>query len=607
MLKTSFQSSTGSSIRYVLSTAWIHSKLSVIYYSIVTLLTALQPFILLLFPKLILDELMGKQRPLRFILLIALMFVLSSTIGFLTAYLQNIGQTQLMKVVFSQLHAHTAQNLNADFKNTEDPVFLNQMEQAKRSLQSVENGFQGLFHTLFSLLGGIIALSGYFTVISRLGMWIILFLIGSVAGSYFFSLRAKKYEYEQEQRQSVLDREKRYYWDVMQDFAYGKEIRIYSLNKHFVSLFQAVTDKRRTLQYNISKRYFQSDVLDVIIRFAREGSVYSYLAYLYVHHRITVGDFAMYTGAVAGFSSVLRGTIKDIAHLRTQNLYIQELRSFLEPTKREEKGDRLPIPSGPYTIEFKNVSFGYPNSGRLVFENLSFIIPAHQRLAIVGHNGAGKTTLIKLLCRLYEPDSGEITLNGINIQRFSQSAYWDLWSTVFQEIRVLAFTVAENVSLQENGEFNAGKVHNCLEMAGLGPKISTLKYGINTHLQKFLDDEGVEWSGGENQRMMLARALYKNGDLIVLDEPTAAVDPLAEFSLYKSFDEMIGDRTALYISHRLSSTRFCDQILLMEWGEIAERGTHKELLERNGKYAQMFQVQAQYYKGSEDKEYEPIP
>jgi ATP-binding cassette subfamily C protein len=599
-MRTKSLTSTWPSIRYVLSTSWTYSKRSIIYYSTVTLLTAIQPFFLILFPKFIVDELTGQQRPQQFIVLILLMFLSLAIISYCTGYLQNLGLTQLMKIVFKQIHAHTAQNMNVDFKKTEDPVYLNQMEQAKRSLQSVQNGFQGLFHTFFACLTGLLAFAGYITVIGTLNLGLIVFLIVCVGCSYMFSLRAKRYEYEHEQQLSELERKRKYYSDVMQDFTFGKEIRINSFNHTLVSLYHSSVQDRQKIQSAISKFYFQSEKLDILIRLLREGIVYGYLAYLYLHQRITIGDFVMYTTAIAGFSGVLQGFMKDLAHLRTQNLYIEELRNFLE-IQQGEQDERatLPLPVGPYTIEFKEVSFTYPGTSEPVFNKISFIIPPHQRLAIVGHNGAGKTTLIKLLCRLYEPDSGEITLNGFNIKRFAETDYWKLFSTVFQEIRVLAFSLGENISLKEHRESDSLKIHDSLEKAGLSEKVASLKLGILTPMQKFLDDKGVEFSGGENQRMMLARALYKNGDLIILDEPTAAVDAIAEFNLYTKFNEMIGDRTAVYISHRLSSTRFCDQILYMEQGEISEAGTHSELMERKGKYNQMYQIQAQYYKGSE--------
>ncbi|WP_223178956.1 ABC transporter ATP-binding protein [Paenibacillus sp. B2(2019)] len=528
------------------------------------------------------------------------MFLILTITSYFTGYLQNLGLTQLMKVVFKQIHAHTAQNMNVDFKNTEDPGYLNQMEQAKRSLQSVQNGFQGLFHTFFSCLAGFLAFAGYITVIGGLNFAVIIFLIVSIGCSYVFSFRAKRYEYEHEQQLSELERKRKYYSDIMQDFTFGKEIRINSFNNTLVSLYHSSVQNRQKIQSSISSSYFQSEILDILIRLFREGIVYGYLAYLYLHQRITIGDFVMYTTAVAGFSGVLQGFMKDLAHLRTQNLYIEELRNFLEiPQDKQGEGAMHTLPTGPYSIEFKEVSFTYPGTSQPVFNKISFIIPPHQRLAIVGHNGAGKTTLIKLLCRLYEPDSGEITLNGINIKHFAKTDYWRLFSTVFQEIRVLAFSLAENISLKEHRESDALRIHDSLEKAGLSEKVASLKSGILTPMQKFLDDQGVEFSGGENQRMMLARALYKNGELIILDEPTAAVDAIAEFNLYTRFNEMIGERTALYISHRLSSTRFCDQILYMEQGEISEAGSHSELMERRGKYNQMYQIQAQYYKGSE--------
>ncbi|MEK3661572.1 ABC transporter ATP-binding protein [Paenibacillus sp. FSL R5-0744] len=599
-MRTKSLTSTWTSIRYVLSTSWINSRRSIIYYSTVTLLLAVQPFLLILFPKFIIDELTGQQRPQHFIFLISLMFLILTITSYFTGYLQNLGLTQLMKVVFKQIHAHTAQNMNVDFKNTEDPGYLNQMEQAKRSLQSVQNGFQGFFHTFFSCLAGFLAFAGYITVIGGLNFAVIVFLIVSIGCSYVFSLRAKRYEYEHEQQLSELERKRKYYSDIMQDFTFGKEIRINSFNNTLVSLYHSSVQNRQKIQSSISSSYFQSEILDILIRLFREGIVYGYLAYLYLHQRITIGDFVMYTTAVAGFSGVLQGFMKDLAHLRTQNLYIEELRNFLEiPQDKQGEGGMHTLPTGPYSIEFKEVSFTYPGTSQPVFNKISFIIPPHQRLAIVGHNGAGKTTLIKLLCRLYEPDGGEITLNGINIKHFAKTDYWRLFSTVFQEIRVLAFSLAENISLKEHRESDALRIHDSLEKAGLSEKVASLKSGILTPMQKFLDDQGVEFSGGENQRMMLARALYKNGDLIILDEPTAAVDAIAEFNLYTRFNEMIGERTALYISHRLSSTRFCDQILYMEQGEIAEAGSHSELMKQNGRYNQMYQIQAQYYKGSE--------
>ncbi len=249
-----------------------------------------------------------------------------------------------------------------------------------------------------------------------------------------------------------------------------------------------------------------------------------------------------------------------------------------------------------YEIEFKNVSFKYPKTDKYIYKNLSLKIKKGQRLAIVGINGAGKTTFVKLLCRLYEPTSGEILINGVNIQSFSKEEYYKILSVVFQEVKTFAFTVAENVSLENLEEVDREKVLHCIEKAGVGDKINSLEKGIDTSLLKILDGEGIELSGGENQKLALARALYKNGKIVILDEPTSVLDAVAEYNIYKGFDELIGDKTAIYISHRLASTKFCDVIAFFENGEIVEYGTHEELLKKNGKYSDMFNIQAQYYK-----------
>jgi ATP-binding cassette subfamily C protein len=251
---------------------------------------------------------------------------------------------------------------------------------------------------------------------------------------------------------------------------------------------------------------------------------------------------------------------------------------------------------GPYEIEFRNVSFRYPGSNVDIYKKLNLKIPRGQRLAIVGHNGAGKTTFVKLLCRLYDVTEGEILLNGINIKYFKKEEYLRLFSAVFQEVKILAFSAGENVALEEQEDIDEERLKQSLEQAGISEKIAALAKGSKTSLLKFLDDEGVELSGGENQKISIARALYKNGPIMVLDEPTAALDALAEYNTYLNFNQMVGQKTAIYISHRLASTIFCDTIAMFEQGEIIEYGSHTELLAKQGKYWDMYETQAKYYK-----------
>ena len=253
-----------------------------------------------------------------------------------------------------------------------------------------------------------------------------------------------------------------------------------------------------------------------------------------------------------------------------------------------------------YEFTFENVSFQYPGHEKFVLKNLNLTIKAGMKLAIVGINGAGKTTLTKLLMRLYEPTKGRILLNGTDVKMYDRTAYQKIFAPVFQNVEVFSYPIWENVSMREREDTDMDIVNYALERSGLDKKIEKLEKGVETQLLKIFDVKGIDLSGGERQRLAMARALYQDRSVIVLDEPTAALDALAEDKMYQEFNKMVEGKTSIFISHRLSSTRFCDQIVLFEDGAVAELGTHDELMEKAGKYAHMYHVQAQYYtEGSE--------
>jgi ATP-binding cassette subfamily C protein len=413
----------------------------------------------------------------------------------------------------------------------------------------------------------------------------------------------KKYEYKRADDISDMERHSGYLNGLMYNFSYGKDMRIYGLSDWIGSLFKNYKMNRYEIHRSIKLKYQKVGIIEIIFLIVREGLVYAYLIYQVMNSGLGIGSFTMYFAAIANFANAMKVIMDDIAHIRAQSLYVTDLRNFMN--QRESTGKEHPtsIPEGPYEIEFRKVSFKYPGSDNYVYKNISFKIKAGQKLAIVGHNGAGKTTLIKLLCRMYEPESGEILINGINIQEFAKLEYYKLFTAVFQEIKTLAFSVAENISLTEE-KVNEEAILKCLEKTDMKDKVLSLKNGIHTSMQKILDDEGVEFSGGETQRIVLARALYKDAGIVILDEPTAALDALAERNIYEKFNEMVEGKTAIFISHRLASTSFCDIIALFEDGALVEYGTHEQLLEQNGKYADMFRVQAQYYKEDENEQQE---
>lgn len=585
-----------SNLKYIMGYAWSQDKVLFAQCGVYTILASIAPFTGIFLPKFLIDELLGQRRIEIILMTLIGFFLLSSVVNYSIAWLRCAYSPRVTKIRTDYITMISDKIMKMDFKNTEDPEVLNKIKSVMNAVMSNNTGVEGVYHTLLGLFGRLTAFVGYISIVLFLSPWILLFLIINVLISYALTMRVKKYEYSQKEKAADKDRRTFYVFDTMYDFAYGKDIRIYDLKNILIDKFKKFRGERIDISNDVQEKQLKVKIVDVILLVIREFVVYGYLIYNVLFTGMGIGDFTMYFSTINGFGDWMKGILDDLANIKAQNMYLDDMREFLEiKSENKEKTRDIPIDSS-YEIEFKNVSFKYPKTDKYIYKNLSLKIKKGQRLAIVGINGAGKTTFVKLLCRLYEPTSGEILINGVNIKDFSKEEYYKILSVVFQDIKTFAFTVAENVSLENLEDVDREKVLHCIEKAGVGDKINSLQKGIDTSLLKILDGEGVELSGGENQKLALARALYKNGKIVILDEPTSALDAVAEYNIYKGFDELIGDKTAIYISHRLASTKFCDVIAFFENGEIVEYGTHEELLKKNGKYSDMFNIQAQYYK-----------
>lgn len=595
--------STFTNLKFLISKAWAIDKALFWDFGCYTLMTAIAPFIGIFTPKFLIDELMGNKKTETLVLILGGFFLLSALVNYLSAYFYGAYYPKVVVARFKFINMMQEKCMNMDFRHTENPETLNHMESAERAISSSGTGIEGIYHKLFGLLGAGISFLGYVAIVAVLNPLVLLYLIFNVLVAYFLTLKIKTFEHSKKDEISDKDRKAEYIYKTMYDFSYGKDIRIYKLGAWLSKKFQHFKDEGVEIQRKIKYKYFKVGVVEVLLLLLREGIIYGYLIYRVVRGNMTIGDFTMYFATISGFAMWMQKVMADLAFIRSQNLYLNDFRDFLELDDEKENLNPVVIPeSGTYEIEFRNVSFKYPHSDRYIYKNLSFTIKPGQRLAIVGVNGAGKTTFVKLLTRLYDPTEGEILINGINIKAFNKKEYNKLFSVVFQEIRMFAFSVAENVALTTKDNLDEERVIRAVEKAGMGDKITTLKKGIHTTLLKFLDEEGVELSGGENQKLALARAIYKDGQIIVLDEPTAALDAIAEYNIYRGFNDLVGDKTAIYISHRLASTRFCDVIAFFEDGEVKEYGTHEELLAKNGRYAEMFNIQAHYYQEEVERE-----
>lgn len=309
-----------------------------------------------------------------------------------------------------------------------------------------------------------------------------------------------------------------------------------------------------------------------------------------------IGSVVQYVGAVTSLVENLASFINECGSLMAKSQYLAQFYDYLDLTDERYRGTLTTEKrsDNEFEIEFHNVSFKYPGTDTYALKNLSLKFQVGQRLAVVGMNGSGKTTMIKLLCRLYDPTEGQITLNGINIKKYDYTEYMNIFSVVFQDFELFSYTLGKNVAA--SADIDREKAEGCLQKAGFSGRLENLPKGLDTFLYKGFDEDGVEISGGEAQKIALARALYKDAPFIVLDEPTAALDPIAEFEVYSKFNEIIENKTAIYISHRLSSCRFCDDIAVFHEGQLVQRGSHEQLLaDTGGKYFELWGAQAQYY------------
>lgn len=487
--------------------------------------------------------------------------------------------------------------LTMNYEALEDPKMLDRMFNANNATGGNNNGVEGMMHNLEKIFISLISFVMASAIISTLNIFLVIFVAAlSIFQFYFFDKAIKKDKRITWDEMAPISRRINYMYQIGTDFSYAKDIRIFGMKKWLskkLSIFYKLKQEKLVESSNMWIRY---DAFEKITGMLRNLVLYGYLAYCVLYRDLTIGNFTLYLTSAFTLSDTVLNFFKNLGGYKQTSAQTDDFRSFLAIPDRDAEKDIIPLPdSDNFEFEFENVSFQYPGQTDYALENLNLVIKAGQKIAVVGLNGAGKTTMIKLLLRLYDPMEGRILLNGIDIQCFDRVEYYRLFSPVFQNVELFAFPMAENVSMKPPCETDTQKAEDKLILAGMEEKINSLENGVHTELLKVLHEDGIDLSGGEKQKLALARSLYKDAPVIVLDEPTAALDALAEYKLYRDFDELIGGKTAVYISHRLSSTRFCDRIAMFAKGKMVESGTHEELLTKGGAYAQMFNVQAQYY------------
>ena len=530
---------------------------------------------------------------------------MAGTLALLRAVRAYIDQNTL----FGRVQLRTSLNLqvitkavSTSYPNSSDLSLLQEKERADRALDSNSSAGEAIWRVMTEIFQNLLGFGIYLALFLSLDPVLILLAVATAALSYVCSLRTNKWSYDHRQEGAALGQKMSYIRQTAGDRGALKDIQIFGMSSWLRQVHDAVLKLFRAFQLREQRVRLLGDLAEVALTFLRNGAAYGYLLALALGEGLSVSEFLLYFTAVGNFTTWVTGILKGFGELHQFSLELSSVRSYIEAPEpfRMEGGKAIePDTSLPYTLELRDVSFRYPNTETWALRHVNMKFQVGSRLAVVGENGSGKTTFIKLLCRLYDPTQGEILLNGIDIRKYSYRQYIDLFSVVFQDFQLLAFPLGQYVAAAV--EVDKGRAASCLEMAGFGKRLAALPQGLETPLYKEFDESGVQVSGGEAQKIALARALYKDAPFVVLDEPTAALDPVAEMEVYENFDKIVGDKTAVYISHRLSSCRFCDDIAVFDHGHIVQQGSHDALVEAPGKYQELWHAQAQYY-GKQEKE-----
>lgn len=487
--------------------------------------------------------------------------------------------------------------MRTDFTVIESTAGKDLAQRAKNTMSGVDYRDKSDVETVFmqcaGLIGNICGLFVYTGIITLLNPLIILLLLITSGVSYFLQKALVKYDQKDKSRYIPFDRRLWYLVKELREMGSAKDIRLYNLMGWLKKLFGDNLKERMKLHTKRSRYQYFFLVVINITNTLFTGFIYYYLIRKYLIGGIDISQFLLYFGLITGFNGWLMSVVDGFEGLHRTLLNIDDLRRFHAIPEREKAENGTAQTVSNAAIQFENVSFGY-QTGKYVISDMSFSVAQGEKIAVVGLNGAGKTTMVKLLCGLYTPQKGRILINGRDLRTFSQEELLHNFAVVFQDIYLLPTTVERNITLSDNT--NSEKLAEVLALSGLKDKIESLPLKEKTTLIKGVLEEAIDLSGGEVQKLALARALYKGGDVFILDEPTAKLDPIAENEMYQKYNALTKGKTSVFISHRLSSTRFCDRIFYLENGVIAECGTHDELLRMGGAYSRLFETQSHYYR-----------
>jgi ABC-type multidrug transport system fused ATPase/permease subunit len=560
------------------------------------ILAGIIPILSIVFPRYIIDAIANSELESTMILIVAFG---SSAVIF------SILQTKNMYFAEGRFLASRIRSnrmlikkfAKIDFEHLENSTFHQTINEADSAMSNNFDGYQGTLSIVFYQLAELFSIVCLLIILGTFHYLIILVALGCSTLQFLLATKAKKYALSKHEEQSEKNRQADYFYVTANDFSYGKDIRINELEQPFTKLFNKKQRIAHILFREVRLFEYKTTLFDILFLMLTNGLTYYLIVLAYFNGGVSLGEVTMTILGVLAITTKLQATFKELARLKQVTGVTKKYISFMNSDEYETIDDGAKIDFEEIEIEFDHVSFHYPNSKEYVLKDVSFQIKTNQKIALVGINGSGKTTIVKLLCGLYHPTTGKIRVNGIDIISLNKEYLRKQIAAVFQDVNIYAGTIVENIAGENVINDDQNRVMNVLKEVGMYEKVMSLPNKENHQLLKVIDSSGIDLSGGETQKIAIARALYKeNTKMMILDEPTAALDAIAEKEIYERFHEMTKNRTTLMISHRLASTRICDNILFLENGKLIEEGSHEELMNiQNGKYQEMFMAQGKYY------------
>ena len=586
------------SLTFLWKYAWNVQKSYLVCLILYQITNTIPPLLIMFFPKVLLDELMGQNRISYLFTYIIIFSIVIFLMKFLSDFLKN---TAFYKrcIILEKFQVELNTKLSkVDYACLEDPEFLNLKQNAEKFLYANGQGFSFVLDRAMEIISKVMIFGTVIWIIASLNKAVLLVFLCLAFLNSKAQMRFKKAYARLEMEKNPKERELSYFMNVFSDVKYGKEIRMnqgqYVLMDFLKDCLHKLWKFYKNQMYIMDKSDFFMHLMDFFQRMVS----YVYMVFMVSKGFISIANFTLYINAIATFTTSMDEVIDSVNDINQYSYYFEAVEKFMNlPMDIYDGKVNRNMPSHFESLEFKNVGFKYPGSDKGALKDINCLMKSKEKIAVVGENGAGKTTFIKLICRLYDPTEGMILLNGVDIKEYDYVQYVKFISTVFQDFQLFSMSLKENVSLSRKSDEN--RIQGIFDSLGISAFVKKYKKGLNVRVHKDFDSDGFEPSGGVAQKIAISRAIYKDTPIIILDEPTAALDPKSESEIYEQFNKLSKNKLAIFISHRMASTRFCDNIIVFKNGSIEEMGSHSELMKAHSAYWKLFNMQSKYYMSTE--------